>query len=87
MKQTVALWHGNRKPTLSTERHKTDITIYGGNFDTPVWVELRTGEVFAIPENKWERNGNTCRFLEVPVYDSPVLVLDQSLIKMKESRE
>lgn len=80
IKQAVALWYGNRKPTISTDKKKIEIKVYGGKFDTPVWVDLRTGEVFAIPENKWKKNGNTYRFSEIPVYDSPVLIIDKSLI-------
>lgn len=82
-KQAVALWYGNRKPALSIEKQETDMTIYGGNFDDPVLVDLRTGEVFAIPENAWRKSGNTFRFTGIPVYDSPVLIIDRSLIGLE----
>ena len=80
MKQAVALWYGNRKPTLSTDKQKIELKVYGGNFHSPVWVDLRTGEVFAIPVNKWKKNGNTYWFSDIPVSDSPVLIIDKSLI-------
>jgi hypothetical protein len=83
LKQAVTFWYGNRKPTLSTKKQKIDITIYGGNFDSPVWVDLSTGEVFAIPENKWKKNGNTFWFSDIPVYDSPTLIIDISLLKIE----
>jgi hypothetical protein len=46
----------------------------------PVWVDLRTGEVYEIPEKNWSRKGLVYTFKDIPVYDSPVLIADKSLV-------
>jgi hypothetical protein len=86
-KQAVVLWYGNRKPSLSLEKQKTDIVVYGGNFDSPALVDLRTGEVLTIHDSIWKKNGNTYLFSDIPVYDSPVLVIDLSLITLDPEKK
>ncbi len=79
-KQAVTLWYGNRKPNLSTDKERVTLKVYNGNFQSPVWVDLRTGGIFELPENTWNKEGNTYYFNQIPVYDSPVLIIDKSLI-------
>ncbi len=83
-KQAVAVWFGNNKPTVTTDKQTNDLKLYNGNFKDPVLVDLRTGEVFQIPEKNWNKNGTIYSFNKIPVYDSPVLIIDKSLILMEE---
>jgi len=84
-KQAVAFWYGNQKPTASTEMQTTDITINAGNFNNFVWLDLFSGEVFEIPVYEWKKSGNRYRITNVPAYDSPAMIIDRSLIEMKEN--
>jgi hypothetical protein len=79
-KQAIAIWQGNNKPTTTTDTQLHKIKIYNGNFRVPVFVDLRTGEVFEIPDNQWSKSGSVYEFNSIPVYDSPVLIVDKSLI-------
>lgn len=46
------------------------------NIINPVWVDLRVGEIYQIPNENWEKNGDISSFINLPVYDSVVLVAD-----------
>lgn len=84
-KQVVTVWLDSKTPTNLFKTTPIDITIENGNFDTPVWVDLLTGQVYEIPKKQWSKKGNrnagpTYTFKGVPVYDSPVLIADKSSI-------
>jgi len=76
--QVVTLWFDGDIPSDSNSKTKVDFTFYQGQFDDPVYVDLRTGEVFEIPAKNWSKKGATYQFKEIPVYDSPVLIADKS---------
>jgi hypothetical protein len=82
-KMAVALWLGNQKPTDDEKKQPADIKIFNGDFSTPVYVDLRTGDVFEISSENWSRKGTVYSFRNIPVYDSPVLIIDKSLILLK----
>jgi hypothetical protein len=48
-----------------------------------VFVDILTGGVYEIPASQRSKNGNTWTFKNIPVYDSPVLIADKSLIKIR----
>ncbi|MER7575839.1 hypothetical protein [Streptomyces sp. NPDC126514] len=80
-RQIVGVWSGTAKPSESTARTATDLTFTGGNFTDPVYVDVRTGAVHDIPAANWSVQGTTYTFKDIPVYDSPVLIADRSVIK------
>ncbi|MFF0190959.1 hypothetical protein [Streptomyces sp. NPDC005244] len=80
-RQVVGVWAGAGKPTESNSRTATDLTFTGGDFSDPVYVDVRTGAVHAIPAANWSAQGSTYTFKDIPVYDSPVLIADRSTIK------
>lgn len=83
-RQLVVLWKGNNIATHSETTKNSKITIYGGNFENPVWVDLRTGQVKNIQESAWTKKGNKYEFNSIPIYDSPILIADKSLVQIKE---
>lgn len=80
--QVISLWLNGDTPSDSEEYQGIDISVPGGNFDEAVWVDLRTGGVFAIPEKNIQRQGTHFTFVDMPIYDSPVLIADKSLIPL-----
>ncbi|MFF3348940.1 hypothetical protein [Streptomyces sp. NPDC002779] len=80
-RQIVSVWSGTAKPSESTARTATDLTFTGGDFADPVYVDVRTGAVHDIPAANWSAQGSTYTFKDIPVYDSPVLIADRSVIK------
>lgn len=74
----LAVWFGDKPATESNELTPVDLTIRDVRFKQPVYVDLRTGEVSKIPADAWSRVGNDTIFRSVPVYDSPILIAEQS---------
>ena len=85
-RQVVALWMDGQTPTNSNAKTAMTFEFPAGNFDAPVFVDLRTGEVYEIPQSSWKKNGTHYTFENIPVYDSPVLIADQSLIQLTENK-
>ncbi len=80
-KQLVSVWLDSKTPNNLFQTTPIEITIENGNFDNPVWVDLLTGHVYEIPKGSWKKTGTTYTFSNVPVYDSPVLIADKSLLQ------
>lgn len=79
-KQLVTVWLDSKTPGNLFKTTPVDITIQNGNFSTPVWVDLLTGHIYEIPTGSWTKTGTTYTFNNVPVYDSPVLIAEKSLL-------
>ena len=77
------LWLSDQIPADANDLRPQDIGIVGAKFETPVWVDVVSGAVHAIPATQWERRGDTHRFKGIPVYDSPVVLADKSLIPVR----
>ena len=81
-RQVVVLWKDSQHPTNSNAKSPMTFEFPAGNFDTPVLVDLRTGQVYELPASSWKKNGTHYTFENIPVYDSPVLIADRSLIPL-----
>ena len=86
-KQIAAVWFDDQIPTDNNDKTSLDFTFYNGNFKTPVYVDLRTGEVFEIPKKQWSKSGSVYEFKNIPVYDSPILIAEKSLLKIKDEKQ
>ena len=86
-RQLVAVWIDSQTPTNSNAKSPVTFEFPAGNFDTPVLVDLRTGNVYELPKSSWKKNGTHYTFENIPVYDSPVLIADQSLIPLTTNED
>lgn len=82
--QIVCVWEDGQIPGDSNAKREVTFDFSDGKIKDPVYVDLRTGNVYKIPESDFIRNGTNHSFKNVPVYDSPVLIADKSLIPLKE---
>lgn len=82
-KQVVALWIDSTTATNSFQTMPINITIENGNFKEPVLVDLMTGTIYKIGKEQWSRNGDQFSFIDIPVYDSPMLIAEKSLVMRK----
>lgn len=83
-KQVISLWLDEKTPGNTFTTTPTDITIENGNFNNPVWVDLLTGHIYEIPKSAWSKSGNSYTFKQIPLYDSPVLIADKSILKLNK---
>jgi hypothetical protein len=81
--QVIALWVDSTTTTNSFQTTPTNITVENGNFKNPVLVDLMTGHIYEIPKSQWSRTGNTYRFINMPLYDAPMLIAEQGLLVRK----
>ncbi|MDB5241008.1 MAG: putative exported protein [Spirosoma sp.] len=82
-KQAFTIWMDDHIPVESNKTHNLTLTFANANFDQPVYVDILSGRVYNIPLTQWKKNGAIYTFIDVPVYDSPVLIADKSLIQMQ----
>ena len=83
-KQVITVWLDGKTPNNLFKTTPIDLTVLNGNFDNPVWVDLLTGHIYEIPKGEWRKSGTTYTFKNIPVYDSPVLIADKSILSMSE---
>ncbi len=83
----LTLWDGTELPGNESDLGLVNVTIKNGRFETPVWVDMITGNVYEIPEKQVVREGDTIQFKRVPVYDGPGVITDRSLLKFEPARE
>jgi hypothetical protein len=78
----VTIWQNGAIPSDRLEKTPLDLTFFAGDFQQPVYVDLREGRVYEIPASQWSRRGTVCEFRGIPCYDSPILIADKSLIPL-----
>jgi hypothetical protein len=79
----VALWYNGEVPTESLEPdvYRVDLLLDGLEFRDPVVADLRTGIVYGFPENHVSLVAPGRVLLrKLPVYDSPIVVAERTLV-------
>jgi hypothetical protein len=80
-KQVFTVWNNEYIPTNSNAFKNLNLTFLNAQLDVPVFVDMLTGAVYEIPENQMERKGKSIKFKQMPIYDSPILIADKSILK------
>lgn len=87
-KTVASIWFsGGGLPSDVNNFTDVNFTLTPADIDNPVWVDLRDGTVRTIPAAAWSREGDTCTFTNVPVYDSPILIADRSAISLATPKD
>lgn len=81
--QVVTIWENGDTPNNSLAKNNFDFEFPNGKFVEPVYVDMRTGKIYDIPAKDWDKNGTNYKFRNIPIYDSPILIAEKSLIKIK----
>lgn len=79
-RQVVTIWLDGEVPSDDNKKTAVDLQLPMGRFQTPVYVDLRTGRVYEIPPKQWEQQATGCRLRGIPCYDSPILIAERNLI-------
>jgi Beta-galactosidase len=82
-KQAYTIWQRENIPVDANDLSPQQIQITNANFDAPVWVDLVTGAVHDIPAAQWVRTNRVTTFTGIPVYDSPIVLADKSLVGIR----
>lgn len=81
-KTLYTFWLTENIPVDANELRFQSIAISHANIDQPVWVDLLSGAVHDIPAGQWRREGDILQLTGIPIYDSPVVIADKSLVSM-----
>lgn len=76
----VFAWFDGDIPSDLNEFTSVDFSLPGLKFEEPVLVDLRTGAVYQIPASGFQQNQQRVSFAEIPIYDSPIVLVEKSLI-------
>ena len=79
----IMLWYSDRIPSDNLTWDLVDITVKGVTFRDPVYVEMITGCVYEIPQYNRRTVGNDTKFIDLHMWDSPVMIAERSQVKMK----
>lgn len=83
----VTVWFSGNTPSDANALTLVNFTFAPVAFHDPVWVDLREGVVRAIPAATWSKDGASCSFTNLPVYDSPVVIAERALIPLATPRQ
>ena len=86
-KQIYTIWMDENIPLNTNVSKMVTLKFSNANFDAPVYVDILTGAVHEIAADQWSKKGNTYTFKNIPVYDSPILIADKSLIKFNQMKK
>ena len=68
------------RPGDSFETRPAVFKVAGPPLSNPVWVDLFTGAVYEIPEENVVQSGEFTRYIDIPVYDSPCVITERSVV-------
>lgn len=81
-KHLYTAWLTENIPADANELRLQTMTINGALIDDPVWIDIVSGAVHAIPAAQWRKENGRLHLQGVPIYDSPVVIADRSLIAL-----
>ncbi len=84
--QIVTIWMDSEIPSFINFKSMATFNFPNGNFDTPVYVDLRTGFVYDIPDSNISHRGTNYTFKNIPVYDSPICIAASSLLLIENEK-
>lgn len=84
-RDVVALWFSGAPPRDDNDATPVDVRLPAARIVDPVLVDLRTGDVRAIPPDRATREGEGWAFRGVPLYDAPILIADRAAIPIEPS--
>ncbi len=76
------VWLSDRVPGDEQQWEEIELTIESLSLKDPVLVEPITGRVFALPVLHGSRIGGRMKFTGLPVWDSPMLLLERSAVTL-----
>ena len=80
-KKLFTVWMDENIPTDNNKAKLQTFSFSNTDFESPVLVDIITGNVYEIPLGNISKKGNTITLKDIPVYDAPIVIADKSFIK------
>jgi len=84
-KHVVALWDNRDVPDNDYKSQPIRVSLQTVRITRPVLVDLLTGQIYSIPESSLRRDGLHVTVLDFPLWDSPRLLCDLSLLPVQDA--
>lgn len=81
----VTIWFNGLPPAEENAAKPLDVTFNNIKFTRPVYVDLLTGEVYTISQDRWKDRGGSAEFRSLPVGDWPILVADETALLLEKA--
>jgi hypothetical protein len=78
--QIVTVWLSGKPPVTEARREALTLVLKQGRFEEPVFVDLLSGRVYKIPDDRWKKEAEGISFRELPVPDYPVLIAERKAL-------
>ena len=85
-KHAYTFWQTENIPVDANALSPQEIMITNADIAEPVWVDIISGAVHAVPPAQVVRRGALTVFKGVPVYDAPIVLADKSLISIAQDK-
>ena len=82
----VALWFNVHPPTDANTSTLVNLTLRGSKFNEPVYADLLTGRVYAISRERWSADADGVSFQQIPLYDSPILIVEKGVLSLDATK-
>lgn len=76
----LAYWDCSSHPENDNATTPVQVTVRGMKFADPVWVDIVTGAIYAIPAERIVSENGASKFKDMPVYDAPTLIVEKALL-------
>ena len=81
-KHAITLWDNSGRPGESTERKTISLSIPEFRVSQPVYIDLLSGAVYAIPGDRINFNAAAADLSDIPIWDAPIVITDVSLVPL-----
>lgn len=78
----LMVWLGNQVPGNSVQKRFIKLSINHIQFRQPALVDLLTGKAYSLNSKNLAVTGDSCITVNIPVYDSPVIITEKSEIEV-----
>ncbi len=78
----ITAWFDAENPSDENSCNPVDLVCGDVVFERPVYIDLRTGVVYKIPQEVYLKANGIRVFKEIPCYDSPIVIADQDDIQI-----
>jgi hypothetical protein len=72
----LTLWKAGSQPDNELTATEYELAVLGMPFANPVWVDMLTGAVYAIPPNRIDVADDTTAFSAISIGDWPILIAE-----------
>lgn len=74
------IWKDDAIPGNECALEMQNFAFRNSHFLEPVLVDIITGNVYKISKKQWTHKNEIDCFINIPIYDSPVLIADRSIV-------